>query len=263
MKRAQRAIARLYWIDVALQRGGFPNAHQLAQELGVSSGTILRDLARLREEYRAPLTYDPAEHGFAYRRAYRPALPRFSAEETVELARTAHRAGSISGTALERALFGLLDDLVALLPEQSAHEHLDAARAKRRSAPASSPAEERLSPAARSARTRARQRLRGTGGGATPGSAAIPVTLRFDQVAGPEILKAGLLRRGEVQLLTDGGFETTLETRDADALLLELLRWSPNFEISAPAWVRRRRTTLLRRLLHQSEKQTRRKAGRK
>lgn len=241
MNRAQRAIARLYWIDSALQRGGFPNAQQISRELGVSPDTILRDIARLRDEYRAPLTYDPAERGFAYRRAYRPDLPRLSAEETLALAQAARRTGSIAGTSLEQALLGLLDDLVLLLPEKTAQEQIDAARSKR-------------PPAAT-----ARRRLRGTGSGAAAGSAAIAVTLRFDRVAGPEILKAGLLRREEVQLLTDGGFETTLETRDADALLLELLRWSPNFEITSPAWVRRRRTTLLRRLLRQSETPPRRR----
>jgi predicted DNA-binding transcriptional regulator YafY len=268
MKRTHQTIQRLYWIDAALRGGGYPNATDLSADLGVSPKTILKDMGRLRDQFRAPLTYDPAQRGFAYRRSFRPNLPMLPAEEIIDLARALRRRGEIEGTALEKTLLRLLDALLPLLPAATARQRISAgtrgtaAETGKQGLPGTAaPAEARLSASARGGRARARKRLLGTTArkaGATD-APLVAVSLRFDRVAGPEILEAGLLRREEVQLLTDGGFETTLTTRDPDALLLELLRWAPNFEIGGPAWVRRRLPTLLRRLLKQTEGKRKRK----
>lgn len=257
MQRNHRAIARLYWIDAAIQRGEHPNATGLARDLGVSPSTVLTDLGRLREEFRAPITYDPVRRGFAYRRRFIPDLPRIDAGEAIDLARALTRSGSITGSALQRSLAALLDSIAELLPD------LETAGSPNATAPEAthSSAEERLSLGSHAAaRNQARARIRG--GASAPNDAPISVTLRFDSTAGPEILRAGLLRREEVQFLTDGGLETTLMTRDPDALLLELVRWAPNFEVKTPPWMRRRLTVLLRRLLKQAERRSKKSAHR-
>lgn len=264
MKRSHQAIERLYWIDAALHWGEHPNATGLSHDLGVSPDTILRDLSRLRDEFRAPISYDPAQRGFAYRRAFRPDLPLLPAEETAALARALRGRGVIEGTALERALLRHLDALLPLIPPHTARERLSATKtgtSGRDRGRTAVPAEARLTTSALGAgRAQARRRLRGAAAsGRATEEPRVPVVLRFDKVAGPEILRAGLLLREEVQLLTDGGFETTVTTRDPDALLLELLRWAPNFEIGSPAWVRRRLPIILRRLLKQAERRPKRR----
>ena len=83
MKQASAQLRRLYWIDAALQSGEFPSAVALARDLGVSRGTIHRDLQVLRSTYRAPLTFDPTRSGYAYGHAFRPGLPDLPAEEAI------------------------------------------------------------------------------------------------------------------------------------------------------------------------------------
>jgi predicted DNA-binding transcriptional regulator YafY len=246
MNAARQAIRRLYWIDAILQRGDRPNAPGLAKELGVSRSTIHRDLATLRDEFKTPLLYDPEVGGFLYGHPCRPELPPLSAEEAMELAHALRKTGEIAGTALEHALVALRDRLHQLLTgaipgapvatsTETAEPNGELGRARR------------LTGAGRPARTRDDR---------TP---VTTVVVRFDATAGADLLHAGLLRREEAQLLTDGGVETTLTTRDPDALLLDLLPWAPHFEIGGPAWVRRRLPVLLRRLLRHWDRRPRKK----
>lgn len=248
MSPARLAIRRLYWIDVILQRGDRPNAPRLARELDVSRSTVHRDMAILRDDFKAPVTYDPEVGGFLYGHPCRPNLPGLTAEEALELARALRKSGEIAGTALEHELLRLRERLRQFLPEPAGDD------APRSAEDPSDPTPElgrarRLAPNGRSGRGREER------------APATAVLVRFDPPAGADLLRTGLLRREEVQLLTDGGLETTLTTRDPDALLLDLLPWAPHFEIASPAWVRRRLPVLLRRLLrHWDRRPARRRA---
>jgi len=236
MSPARLAVRRLYWIDALLQRGERPNAPRLAHELDVSRSTVHRDMAILRDTFKAPITYDPEVGGFLYGHPCRPNLPSLTAEEALDLARALRKSGEITGTALEHELLRLRERLRQLLPEPAADDGEPAASATLDHAPELGRAR-RIAPNGRAGR------------GHDERSPVTTVLVRFDPAAGADLLRAGLLRREEVQLLTDGGLETTLNTRDPDALLLDLLPWAPHFEIASPAWVRRRLPVLLRRLL--------------
>ena len=104
MQRARAAIRRLYWIDASLQHEAYPNAAHLGRELGVTRGTIHRDLARLRDEFKAPVIYDPSAGGFHYGHPFRPELPDLAFEESLELGRILERSGRLAGTALATSL---------------------------------------------------------------------------------------------------------------------------------------------------------------
>jgi predicted DNA-binding transcriptional regulator YafY len=238
MRRARESLRRLYWIDASLQHGEQPTAARLAGELGVSRGTIYRDMARLRDGFKAPVIFDPSSGGFQYGRSFSPELPDLPFEDTLETARVLQRRGALEGSALAQLLRRLLEDAHTLLE----------------------PGEAPATPGARAIENggavgrRARQRLgERIGHAGPPTDEPVSVRLRFDHAAGPDLLDGGFLRRRDVQLLTDGGVEAEVTTRDPDALLLDLLQWAPHFEIASPAWIRRRLPVLLRALLRHWE----------
>jgi len=245
MKRARQALRRLYWIDAALQRQAIPNAVDLAAELGVSSGTIRSDIARLRERFKAPVIFDPSLGGYYYGKAFTPALPDLPAEDALALAEVLGRRGPLAGSALLDSLDRLAARLRALLPG---------------AAPISPAVEVAPAPPAPPRRPRAHRRL-GARVRAHRDRAVGPVTLqlRFDRSVVAELLDEGFLRRKDVQFLTDGGIEAAVKAEDPEALLLDLLRWAPHFEIAHPAWVRRRLPMLLHRLLRYWEPRRRRR----
>ena len=253
MKRSVLQIRRLYWIDAALRRGEFPTTAGLARELGISRGTVYRDLQALRIRYKAPITFDPSRGGYAYGRAFRPDLPHLSAEEAIELAQGIFKRGPIPDSALAQGLMLLLRQVAHLLPNVG-------------ESPAGASGTEKA-PVAASGASGWRDSARGSGAatGASAGArrprSRVTVHLRFDQSVAREVLQSGLFRKGEVQLLTDGGVEAAVTTRDPEPLLFDLLRWAPHFEVAGPPWVRRRLPQILRRLLRQMEarKTTRRR----
>jgi len=243
MPLSPAALRRLYWIDATLQREECLNAHHLAKALGVSPDTIRRDLTRLRDEYKAPVIYDPSRGGFRYGHACIPDLPDLALSDVLELGRALRRRDGSEGTAFERMAARLVEGLLSVLPD-AALAKIAARGPRRGNAQAPSSESTRLE------RGAAGRRL-GEGVRSPRPELEEPVTvrLRFDAAAGAELIKGGYLRREEAQLLTDGGLEASVSTQDPDALLLELLRWAPHFEIAGPAWVRRRLPTLLRGLL--------------
>jgi predicted DNA-binding transcriptional regulator YafY len=244
MKRAREALRRLYWIDTVLQRETCPNAATLAEDLGVSRGTIHRDVARLRDEFKAPLIFDPSIGGFHYGHPYQPQFPDLPPEDLLALGAALQKRGPLTATALESSLRRLQERCAALLP--------GGGRSAAPSGGGGAPAPKPLA----TPRQRLGRRVR-----ATRDRTVGPVTLllRFDREVVADLLGERVLRRKDVQFLTDGGIEANVVAEDPDALLLDLLRWAPHFEIVSPAWIRRRLPMLLRRLLRNWEPKRRRK----
>lgn len=60
------AAYRLYRIHLEIKSGKCPNTRELAQALEVSSRTIERDIAYLRDMFQAPLHFDPKRRGYIY-----------------------------------------------------------------------------------------------------------------------------------------------------------------------------------------------------
>jgi len=249
MKRAHETLRRLYWIDAALRDEEKPGATRLAADLGVSRGTICRDMARLRDEFKAPIIFDPSTKIFVYGRAFVPELPDLPFDEALALGRALRRRASLAGTALEMSLRRQTAGVQALLAAPAPA-----------SAPGPTPAPRPAGFAASTGR-RARARLGERIGPGTPADEPLAIKLRFDASVVSELLEQGFLRRRDVQLLTDGGVEAEVTTRDPDALLLDLLRWAPHFEIAGPAWIRRRLPALLRGLLRRWEPRRPRRHG--
>jgi predicted DNA-binding transcriptional regulator YafY len=243
MRRALEALRRLYWIDAALTHDQRPTAVRLAGEVGVSRGTIYRDLARLRDEHKAPVIFDPSSGGFHYGRAFNLDLPDLSYEIALALGRSLRRQDRLAGTALEGLLRRLWESAQLLVTGEAQ----TGATGPGGPAPLLS---DTPAPGPRRARQRLGERV-GLDGGRRP--EPIDLRLRFDQAAVPELLSGGFLRRKDVQFLTDGGIEAQITTRDPDALLLDLLCWAPHFEIASPAWIRRRLPVLLRAMLRHWE----------
>ncbi len=249
MKQTRQQLRRLYWIDATLQRRGWPSAASLARELGVSRGTIHRDLQLLRTELRAPLSFDPTEGGYCYSRRFRPSLPALPAEEALGLARNLIKQGEIGESALGACLHRFSEQFARVFPVEAGD--LPAATA---------------APKRKSTRRDAEPQIRPTRSWRRKGKDAKEdgptlILLRFDRAVARDVLASGLFERGQMQLLTDGGMEAQVAAYDPEALLLDLLHWAPNFEVAGPPWVRRRLPQLLRRLLRQIEGRTGRKSG--
>ncbi|MFH1144203.1 MAG: WYL domain-containing protein [Candidatus Eisenbacteria bacterium] len=242
-----RLLRRLYWIDASLQHENCLTASRLGRELGISRTTSLRDLGRLRDEFRAPVIYDPSLGGFRYGHPFTPDLPDLSLDEALEMSRLLTRNVDLAGSALERTARRKIDALRSLFPGEPGPAA--APRGSRRSnePPRAEQAQRDAAPPA------ARQLGESVQSGRPCLEEPVVVRIRFDAEVGTELIKGRHLRREEAQLLTDGGLEANLVTRDPDALLLDLMRWAPHFAIASPAWVRRRFPTLLRGMLRHWE----------
>ncbi len=247
MTRAQAQLRRLYWIDAALQRGEFPNAPDLARDLGVSRATVHQDVRVLRETYRAPLTFDPTKGGYGYGHPFRPELPQLPAEEAIELARAILRRGQLADSALGDSLHRLRAALGSLLPGGDGPSAGKAAVAAGDALP--EPATPGKAATGVAVRTRRVTSDRAGGGRGDE----VSMLVRFDPAATRAVLDSGFFAPRDVQLLTNGGFEATVTTSDPDAFLLSLVQWAPHFAIAAPPWARRRLPQLLRRLIRQLE----------
>jgi predicted DNA-binding transcriptional regulator YafY len=272
MTRAHAQLRRLYWIDAALQRDEYPNATELARELGVSRGTLHRDLQTLREQHRAPLTFDPTKNGYGYGHPFRPELPQLPAEEAIGLATAILARGQLAESALGDALRRLREELADLLPAGdptlSARAAVTGGSATMAGAAPTRTLPERPAPRPGASRRTVPPGGRGSGPGVGSGTNSgaasrakagsgpgdpIAVLVRFDPAATRAVLDCGFFAPREVQLLTNGGFEATVTTTDPDAFLLSLLQWAPHFVIAGPPWARRRLPQLLRRLVRQLE----------
>ncbi|MGE0529186.1 MAG: helix-turn-helix transcriptional regulator [Bdellovibrionales bacterium] len=67
MEKASRPqLRRLFYLDRQIREGKYPNATTLALELEVHARTIARDLAFLRDSWKAPLAFCPKRNGYFY-----------------------------------------------------------------------------------------------------------------------------------------------------------------------------------------------------
>lgn len=118
-------LHRLLHIIERARCGAHPNCRTLAEELGVTPRTIMRDLDLLRDDWRAPLEFDHARNGFRladpdWEPTIKPDDPDWclSAGEAVALVLSLHAFDALRGHGLEGAFRSLLEKLPDLLPEE-------------------------------------------------------------------------------------------------------------------------------------------------
>lgn len=108
---------RLQTIHHAIKERQYPNASSLAQELGVSSKTVQRDLDYLRDELDAPIEFDRLENGYAYSRPdyVLPFLP-VDGKDLFSIGVAAQFLALFGGTPLGRDLKACYERLAHLMP---------------------------------------------------------------------------------------------------------------------------------------------------
>ena len=102
-----------------LQAGRFPNCRRLAEELEVSSKTVLRDIEFMRDQLELPIDYSAAERGFFYTRpvVQFPSV-QISEGELVALFVARRALEQYRGTSYEKPLRVAFEKLTAALPAQ-------------------------------------------------------------------------------------------------------------------------------------------------
>ncbi len=101
----RRPLFRIYEIHAAILQGNYPNCTGLAEKLSVERKTIQRDITFMRDEFKLPIVYDDAQHGYYYDRDVSD-FPVFqtTAEELAGLFLTRNALESVRGTALAAVL---------------------------------------------------------------------------------------------------------------------------------------------------------------
>ncbi len=116
MNRPQ--FGRIVYIHDRIKQGRYPNARELAEELEVTTRTIMRDIDYLRDQCRAPLEYDSRRRGFYY------SEPTFSLPslqitegEVLAVVLSLSLLQAHGGTSLDKAVRSVADKLPHLLPD--------------------------------------------------------------------------------------------------------------------------------------------------
>ncbi len=111
-------LQRMLRIHEALERGKFPNATRLAQDLEVSTKTIIRDLTFMRDQLGLPVAYDRAHFGFFYTEKVSafPSL-QISEGEFCALVIAEKALQQYRGTNLERPLVSAMQKMTQALPD--------------------------------------------------------------------------------------------------------------------------------------------------
>jgi len=105
--QTRRPLARIHVIHEALLSGYWPNCSSLADQLEVSTKTILRDLDFMRDEFRMPIAFVPEHNGYHYTAPVESFPPvHVGVEELMALFVARKVMAPMAGTALE----GLLSD---------------------------------------------------------------------------------------------------------------------------------------------------------
>jgi len=102
---SRRPLSRVLAIHQEITKRDLPNAKQLAEEIGVSHKTILRDLQFMREELGMPVEYDKRRHGYYYTRPVQEfPLLETTTEDLVGLILARSALDSVRGSALEESI---------------------------------------------------------------------------------------------------------------------------------------------------------------
>ena len=111
-------LERMMRIHDAIQSGEFPTATTLATLLEVSTKSVQRDIAFMRDRMNFPIEYDPHEGGYHYTKEV-GSFPSFSVTEGELLAvLVAEKAmHQYRGTNLEKPLLSAFKKMAAMLPE--------------------------------------------------------------------------------------------------------------------------------------------------
>lgn len=105
--QTRRPLARIHLIHEALLSGSWPNCSSLADQLEVSTKTILRDLDFMRDEFHMPIEFVPEHNGYHYTAPVESFPPvHLGMEELMALFVARKVMAPMAGTALE----GLLSD---------------------------------------------------------------------------------------------------------------------------------------------------------
>jgi len=130
MDLTRTRMERMWFIDAAIRKGGFPNATILARDWAerIGSGrpvdrkTVQRDIDYLRDMYGAPIQFSRKENGFYYadKTWTMPSL-RLTEGELLTLLLSRQMGKMYDGTPLEESLTALFVKLRAALSE-----HVDA-----------------------------------------------------------------------------------------------------------------------------------------
>lgn len=110
------ALSRIVHLHRRLSHEQFVTSESLARELEVSSRTIKRDIACLRDELGAPIAWDAGTHTYTYT-AHCDLLPllRIDADEALALALAGKTFAAWHGSPLGRALTSALEKIAPIV----------------------------------------------------------------------------------------------------------------------------------------------------
>ncbi|MBU3665257.1 MAG: WYL domain-containing protein [Chthoniobacterales bacterium] len=100
-------MERMWKIHQKLAAGGFPNCRVMADDMEVSSKTIMRDIEFMRDRLGLPLEYDAVKHGFYYTAPVKDfPVMKVSQGEVAALLLAQQSLEQFRGTPFERPLAG-------------------------------------------------------------------------------------------------------------------------------------------------------------
>jgi len=115
------ALARLYFIDMEIASGKYPNTGYLAKKWeGISISTISRDIDFMKDRLNAPIEYDALHRGYYYSEPhYRIPMGFSGADELLALGMAKNILTMYRDTPIYDAAHHLLDSIIAPLAAES------------------------------------------------------------------------------------------------------------------------------------------------
>lgn len=111
-------LYRFSYIDKMIKIGRYPNSRGLAEDLGVSRRTILRDVEFMRDSLCAPLEYCPKNRGYYYTEAeYSLGLLKFTEGELLALFLGHNLLTQCKGTPYEQPVISAFNKICCYLQE--------------------------------------------------------------------------------------------------------------------------------------------------
>ena len=114
------ALARLYFLDQQIASGKYPNTGFLAKKWeGISTSTISRDIAFMKDRLNAPIEYDALRRGYYYSEPnYRIPMGFSCADELLALGMVKNILALYRDTPIYDAARHLLDSIIAPLASE-------------------------------------------------------------------------------------------------------------------------------------------------